>query len=263
MGELLQLTETTIATRYSEGMESRARQLAARCGSAHEHLQGLFGVAPEVTLFVLARPDWAEHANFPIYAMPHYRNARMIVGAEPGDFWRSMADIVEKAHPDRRAELAATYGVIDGRTDLTRLFDLVVVHELGHAFQYEGRVSFPRLWLSELFASLCMYSHVMANEPSELPALELIHELLLTAAHPFQHNTLADFERLYTGVGAENYSWYQFKLSGYAHALLEKSGDEALRRLWRTFRLVDDELASRLRNDVDPLIAQLMTHWDR
>jgi hypothetical protein len=148
-------------------------------------------------------------------------------------------------------------------TDLTRLFDLVVVHELGHAFQFEGRVSFPRLWLSEFFANLCLYSYVMAREPNELRTLQLIHELFLDAGHPFQHRTLADFERLYSNVGPENYVWYQFKLSEAAERLLRKAGDEALRRMWRSFRLVDDELATRLRVNVDPLLADLMTGWER
>jgi hypothetical protein len=39
-----------------------------------------------------------------------------------------------------------------------------------------------------------------------------------------EHTTLADFERLYMGVGGPNYGWYQAKFTQRVEDVFEKSG---------------------------------------
>jgi hypothetical protein len=68
----------------------------------------------------------------------------------------------------------------------------------------------------------------------------------------FAHRSLEDFERLYVGVGPENYGWYQVKLHVGAKRIYDSGGIDALSRMWRTFALGPDLLSSILETEVDP-----------
>jgi hypothetical protein len=72
-----------------------------------------------------------------------------------------------------------------------------------------------------------------------------------------RHRPLEDFERLYVGVGAENYGWYQLMLTAAAKKIYEAAGADGLRALYRTFAtreggLTDARLARLLEERVHP-----------
>jgi hypothetical protein len=79
----------------------------------------------------------------------------------------------------------------------------------------------------------------------------------------FQHHSLADFERLYTGVGDANYGWYQCRLHVAARAVYDAGGVAALQRLWRTFASVPDERLAQLLSQVSPQLEQVLTGWSQ
>src|SRR5215207_9487492 len=81
-----------------------------------------------------------------------------------------------------------------------------------------------------------------------------------------RRRSLEDFERLYAGVGPENYVWYQCGLVVAAKSIYEATGVDVLRRLYRTFAtqqgtLTDQQLAQLLEARVHPMAAQTMRMW--
>ena len=50
-----------------------------------------------------------------------------------------------------------------------------------------------------------------------------------------QHRSLADFERLYSGVGADNYIWYQGRFSERVFAIFAIEGLDFLRKVKDAF----------------------------
>jgi hypothetical protein len=121
---------------------------------------------------------------------------------------------------------------------------------------HEGSQLFPRLWLQEFFANLCLHAWVAERRPEALPTLLTLPTLGAKAsADAFTYPSRDDFERLYTDVGGANYVWFQFRLQLGAAALYDRAGAQAVKRLFEAFRLDDTALARRLEGSVDPGLA--------
>ena len=130
------------------------------------------------------------------------------------------------------------------------------MHEVAHIF-HQGTQHFPRLWLQELFANLCLHAWVADRSPADLPTLTTMPRLGSKApAESWAHSSRADFELFYTDMGGPNYVWYQFRLQVEAGALYDRAGTGVVRRLFDAFRLDDAALARRLKDDVDPGLAE-------
>jgi len=194
--------------------------------------------------------------------------------------------------------LKRTYADPDGKLRLRRFFDLLVVHELAHAFDHEALGTLPALWLSEVFDNLALHAFVAALRPSELtnltafPAAQRrigVFELMLRLRG---HRSLEEFE-LHYPVGTEkpmsgaNYGWYHIRFHVLASEVFNESGEAALVRLWklgrsegpgrsspwayylehRTLtewpgRMPRRELAALLASEVSPRLGQVVADWD-
>ena len=254
---------------FGAGAEGRAEQIAARLERAHRYLKEVLEFDPKLRLLVLPAEDWSEHAAFPLYGMLHYAGREaIVVGDEPAGFWQGVVGMLDGVlTPAQRAEAQATYGTVDGRIDMSAFADLIVVHELGHLFHEQVPFAFPRLWLRELFCNFCVHAYVVEREPEQVPLWTILPErMMVLSADRVRHRSLDDFERLYVGVGPENYCWYQFRLAVAAGEIYDAAGADALRRLYRTFAthandLTDRQLAELLRERVYPMAARVMGTW--
>ena len=256
---------------FSAGARPRAEQIAARLERAHRYLKEVLGFDPKLRLLVLAPEDWAEHAAFPLYGMPHYAEREaIVVGNEPASFWRGVVRMLDGLlTPAKRAEAEATYGTVDGRIDMSTFADLIAVHELGHLFHEQVPFGFPRLWLRELFCNFCVHAYLAEREPEQLPLWTMLPEAMLALpSDGVRHRSLDDFEWLYVGVGPENYCWYQFRLAAAARKIYDAAGADALRRLYQAFaahenELTDRQLAELLEERVHPAAARVMATWPK
>jgi len=144
--------------------------------------------------------------------MPNYEAGNLIVAGEESSFWGSFVDMIKDASPSLLKEAQTTYGS-DGTIDLAPFFDLLAVHELAHIFHDQVPFHFPRAWLTEFFANLCLHAYVASVEPEQLSTLETFPRLIVALGPDnFRHRTLEAFEALYTKVGPQNYGWYQCRL---------------------------------------------------
>jgi hypothetical protein len=150
---------------------------------------------------------------------------------------------------------------------LTRHIEWWIIHDLGHAFHLHLDYRFPRVWLMEFFADVCLYTYVASHEPAYLPALEILPRVLsrLKPTH-FHYRTLAEFDTQYINMELMNYLWYHGHFFEQARRAYAQVGSSLLDRFWHTFVLAkvqeipDSELALRLQQ-IEPGIAQMMLKW--
>ncbi|CAN5788378.1 hypothetical protein BH23GEM11_BH23GEM11_16990 [soil metagenome] len=274
--DLVTLPGYAFEVRHSPGLEARTRTMADQVASVLAHMGPRLGVTPEVTLLVLAEANWADHTSFPLYGMPHILEGHtLIVAGEDNDMWRGFvpdSEALEASHPPEVvAAFRQVYG--DGAGGLTGapFFDLLAIHELGHAFSAQARVRTQRRWMGEFLPNLILHIWVEEQAPKLLPALTLLPDLALEAApgaHPY--TTLAQLEEHYVRIGMEhpdNYGWYQFRWHQGARRLHEIGGGETLDRLWAALRdtpepLEDAAFLELLDTEVHPALGDLVRNWD-
>lgn len=241
----------------SSGLEERAKELAGRCARAYALLGHALAVEPEVAVLVLSEGDWPG-AGLP-YGMPHYAAGHLVLAGGSSHFWRSFVPLLAQAPPEDYARALEVYGP---ELELEPFFDLLAVHELGHAFHGQSHSRFTRRWLEETFANVCLHAYVAEVEPALLAVLQTFPDVLTTIdSNIFAHRSLAAFEAVYSSMDPRNYAWYQCHFHVAARRVYDAGGISALQRFWRRFVLSDDELGQVLASDVHPELGATLTGW--
>jgi hypothetical protein len=264
--ELLHLEGYPFEVRFSEGALARARAAADIAADAYAYLSGLFsGIEPDIAVIVVDEAHWKSRQP---YGLPFFnddvaqiRPGIVVMPASRGEFWVSMAEDLRETTPSGYVELLATYPDGTGGLDLQPFFDLVTIHELGHAFEVLGNLRLPTFWLGEIFANLTLHAFVATRRPQSLLTLEVLPTVGAQSARLSDrmrakgHSTLDDLESHYTGgqqpMGARNYVWYQYRWQRLAAEVFDADGEDALVRLWDYFR------ANSHRIDVDVTTASM------
>ena len=266
---LERLPEFTLPISTSHGLETLAHPIAARFARAHHFFSEVLGRDVQVGLVVLSPEDWARTALLPTYGLTYYDypNRLVVTGATPGTFWHGTVELVGKVSAELLQELRAVYGTPDGQIDLTPNVHLWPVHDLGHACNLDVPYWFPRTWLLEFFADVCLHTYLAANEPEQLPVQETLWRVLSNVpAQRFPYRSLHDFEAQY-GDGEwtmENYGWYHAQFYEGAKRLYDALGVAGLQRMWQLFvvanvREATDAQLADLLGEVEPGLARM---WD-
>ena len=246
--------------RTSASTREQAARLAGRCARAYSFLGDMLGFRPRCALVVLSRADWSERASNPAYVMPYYDAGNLFLQGEPSDLTARLEEVAGSAPPAAAQELNQVYGTGPGR--LAPFADMLVVHELAHAFHDGVPFVFPRSWLMELFADMALYAFAVAGEPGQrlhtetLPRVALEYGLLKPVARDLRY-----FEAFYPYIEPLTYVWYQFRFTMMAKGVVDAAGPDALRRLWDAFALTDEQLAGLLGRQVDPAAGQWLDRW--
>ena len=270
--------------RYSDGALTRARTMADVAANAFVYFEQLFSVSPDIALIVADRSDWQSRQP---YGLPFFndddgqiRPGIVVMPAERGDFWVAMGQDLHDASPTGSARLRATYPDGEGGVDLQPFFDLVTIHELGHAFEYFGDLELPTFWLGEIFANLCLHAFVATRLPESLDTLEVLSLVGANSASLDNRmreegfTTLDELEAHYTGceepMSPLNYVWYQYRWQRIAATMFEVDGDDALVRFWNYFRASDrlssddvtaTSLAPSLGSEVSETLGHAIREW--
>jgi hypothetical protein len=246
--------------RTSDSTREQAGRLADRCARAYSYLGDMLAFRPRCALVVLNRADWSERASNPAYVMPYYDAGNLFLQGEPSDLTAWLEEVASSAPPAAAQELNQVYGT--GADRLAPFADMLVVHELAHAFHDGVPFVFPRSWLMELFADMALYAFAVAEEPDRrlhaetLPRVALEYHLLEPVARDLRY-----FEAFYPYIEPLTYVWYQFRFTMMAKGVVDAAGPEALRRLWDAFALSDEQLAGVLGRRVDPAAGQWLDLW--
>lgn len=271
---LHELKNVGTKTYYSTGFEQQARQMADRCDRVLAFYNNLIEFKPAVTLLVLSKKDWSTYTGFPVYGMPHYNheNQRLIVASEDNDFWQSFNPSLDKLSGESIRQLTQTYSDANGKSALRSFFDLLAIHELGHAFHIQGGLNIQRIWMGELFANIFLHTYIAEKEPELLPTLTVLPKTTLASidVNTLQYTTLSELETNYETITQRfpnNYVWYQFRLHRAAEKIYDEGKTTAFKKLWGTLKnekevINDSALATLLAEKAHPAIANVLLNWN-
>jgi hypothetical protein len=268
---LHRLDEGPIPTFYSEGARTVALETVTRCQRARTYFTGLFGHNPPFKLLILSKTDWQVHTDEPTYGMPFARlkDSALVVAAENNDWWASSLPDMKTLPDSLRKRIFNTYSDRRGNVDLRPFFELLVLHEVGHAYHYVARLSMQRQWLEEFFATLMLHTYIEEQEPELSLVLNTLPKIRLSLADKtdLPYTTLQQLENNYEKISPKNYAWYQQRLHLVADKLYKKAGLAGLKNLWRVLKehkepLDDRNLIRLLGQKVHPVLADIFFHWD-
>jgi len=247
--------------RFSTGARERARAAAEIAADAYRSFSRLLGgVEPDVALIIADRADW--HSRQP-YGLPFFnddpgqiRPEILVLPAGSGELWTGMVDDLRRASPRAFGRILATYPDGRGGVDLQPFFELITLHELGHAFEVFGQLELPTLWLGEIFANLALHVFVATRRPERLETLEVLSQVgaasrrLAARMRAAGSTTLDDFEQRSTGhatpMDPRTYIWYQYRFQRIAAAMFRADGEDSFVRFWSHFRRPGRDTASDL-----------------
>jgi hypothetical protein len=283
--ELSQLSGYPFEVRYSDGSLVRARAAADIAANAYVYFSRLFAaVEPDIAVIVVDEPDWPGSGP---YGLPFFRDDAgeirpgiLVMPAGGGDFWNEIGQDLADASPGGYAKLLATYADGTGGLDLQPFFDLVTIHELGHAFEVLGDLRLPTFWLSEIFVNLAMHAFVTTQLPASLPTLEVLPTVgagsrkLAARMRAEGYSTLEELQAHYTGgddsMNPLNYVWYQYRWLRLVAKMFEVDGEDGLVRFWDCFHSTDRVSASEataaslapvLTAEVSPILGRAVRDW--
>jgi len=248
----------------SAGLESRAGSIAERVVKAHRFLSKTLEFEPPSALLVLSIADWPSRSGTQVYGMPHFRAGNLIVAGQPADFWQGFVSMIREESADSLKRAEEVYRGPNGSIDFSPFFDMLAVHELGHIFHDQVPFRFPRAWLTEFFANLCLHAYIASIEPENLPVLETFPQIVArTPPDRFPARTLTAFEAFYPSIEPRNYGWYQCRLHVAAKHVYDIGGILILQKLWKTFLVGDGQLSNLLKRKVHTKIAEVASTWPK
>jgi hypothetical protein len=257
---------------FSTGYEHRASTISHRVEKAMTYYQNMLGIKPSVVLLVLTESDWPKFTKFPVYGMPHYNdNETLIVAAEDNAFWKSFIPALDKLPGELSQQVQTVYKTKDGQLSMEAFFDLLALHELGHAFHFQGKLNMQRKWMGELFVNILLHTYIAEQEPGSLDALTLFPRMVINGGtKEFPFTTLQDVHARYDEIGKRypnNYGWYQSRWHAGAGEIYDSEGIMVCKRLWDAFKskkeeLNDEELLPFLEN-ASKAVAVFIRDWDK
>lgn len=259
---------------YSEDAKERALKIAENITNAEKYFQQQFDVKPNYTLLVLSPSDWKKYAHpQAIYGIPHFLpDGRLVIASENNDFWRRNTPPVDRLPKELGVQLKNTYTDKNGEINLTHFFDLLAVHELGHAFQNAARMTKQRNWLNEIFCNALLHTYMAEKNHKELPFLTVFPETSVAAFPPerLKYTTLEDFETNYNDLAKnhpDNYGWYQCQFHITARKIYDNAGVLAMKKMWNSLmdqkeKLNDEDLAKFLKQ-THPALESAFINWNK
>lgn len=272
--QLDSLKEHEARVYYSKGHQQRAAAIAGRVDKAMNYYRQLLDFKPVVTLLVLSTADWKMYTTMPVvYGMPHFNptGKTLIVAAEDNPFWKSFLPPPDQLPADISMQIQATYKNTDGNLSVQPFFDLLALHELGHAFHIQGGLTMQRNWMGELFVNIFLHTYIAENEPELLDALTLFPKMVVAGGtKEFKYTSLKDVQDNYNEIGQQhpkNYGWYQCRWHKAAGVIYNTAGKQICKKLWTALKnkkeiLSDTELISFLENEADKSMADMIRNWD-
>lgn len=195
-------------------------------------------------------------------------NKTLVVATDDNEFFRSFLPPLETLPAALAGQVRSAYNV-GGEITMMPFFDLLSLHELGHAFHLQGGLNVQRKWMGELFCNILLQTYIAENEPEQLAALTVFPNMVVAAGtEGYQFTSLQQLEKHYTQIAKEhpkNYGWYQSRWHVAARQIYDERGKEALPVLWNALKnqepMTDEELISYFRANGNNAVSSMMINW--
>lgn len=258
---------------FSSGAEIKAKRMAVQLDGVISFFQKHLGFSPTVKLAILSPADWQVYTRNAVYGMPHFDdNQTLFVAADNNDFWRSFVPPTDKLPAEFSRLIVETYTNKSGELSMEPFFDLLAIHELGHAYHFQDSLVMQRKWMGELFANILLHTYVAEVEPQLLPALTVFPRMVVstTDRSGLKYTTLEQLETNYNELGQKypvNYGWYQCRWHMAAGSIYDAAGLTAIKNLWSVLKsqraiLNDDLFVKMLDTRVHPSVASVPLKWN-
>lgn len=216
---------------YPAGMEARAIVDRARVQEALRFYADSLGVTPELTLGVLDRRTWESLGVPQPYGIPGVSGVPAVAYVPATDDGLAATDALSiAARVGDSAQALLKAAGTDWERAARSHVALVGLHELGHVLVDRYGIHTRSAWFNEWLATYAGYAFMRAARPEEALVWEGVLQGFRDAVTP-DHRTLDDFERLYFGVGALNYVWYQARFQQQVQSVYAVHGVDFLRRV--------------------------------
>ncbi len=258
---------------YSTGTNERAVKIAKNVEKAELYFKKQLNIQPDYTLWILSRTDWKKFAHpNAIYGIPHFLpNGKLVVAAEDNEFWKRNIPPLQLLPPELVEKVKQVYTTSEQQVSLQAFFDLLAIHELGHAFQKAAGLKAQRNWMGELLCNVLLHTFIAENEPQLLPALILFPAMTIQATDVtnLKYTRLNDFETYYNQIAQnhpDNYGWYQCKFHKAAEDIYNEGGVAAMKNLWAALlthqeKLDDEAFAQMLADKAHPSLIKIIQQW--
>jgi len=257
---------------FSEGNDERANVVAGRMDNVLDFYNELVDFEPEVTMLILNPVDWPRFTGFPVYGMAHYMgNKTLVIASENNEFWDSFIPPIEQLPQELADKIKSTYVDENGSLTMQPFFDLLAIHELGHAYHFQAGLNTQRMWMGELFCNILLHTYIAEKEPEQLPALTIFPQMVIAAGKEgYKYTQLNDIEERYQEIGQQhpqNYGWFQCRWHSAAEDIYDAGGIDNFVKLWKAFasqkdKLSDDDFALFLSEKVHQSVADVMLKWN-
>src|SRR5690606_37925605 len=202
----------------------------------------------------------------------HYNDAKtLIVASEDNPFWKSFIPPLDKLPNELAQQISSTYSEKDNSLSMRGFFDLLAIHELGHAFHEQGGLTMQRKWMGELFANILLHTYIAEKEPELLPALTVFPQMVVSSTNKsdLKFTTLIELETNYNLIGQnfpQNYGWYQCRWHKAAGEIYDAGGTNAFKKsrkvLQKQKATIDDKAFGKLSsNKVHKSVADVPLKW--
>lgn len=232
----------TVSTYFTPGYTERAVKLQRMMEEGAHFFADSLQLRAEINLAVLDASDWAKLTPVP-YGIPFFSAASATI------FLPATLDgpIVDDYLAHRPNYSAASQEKIQAsglsfEEGAREMVDLIGYHELGHLYTRAFGIQPPSPWVGEFLATYFAYAFLRRKHP-ELASLWDGIVVLPASVRP-QHTSLDDFNRLYFGVGPENYFWYQGTFAARVTEVFSAQGLEFLSAVREAFPAGKDEQLS-------------------
>ncbi len=201
---------------YSSGSEKRALELRTMIEDALAFYKRKFDIKPEVSLAVLNSEQWRQVGLQVPYGVPNAQGAPYVIflpATTDNATTQATLSLKEKSSEETLKLIKASGFTFE--EGAVKSVDLLGLHELGHILTRAYGINPANKWFSEFLATYFAYAYLKQRQPKLARLWEAMSRAFLDGIEP-KHTTLADFEKLYFGVGLDNYGWYQaeFLLKG-------------------------------------------------
>ncbi|CAN5814995.1 hypothetical protein BH23GEM3_BH23GEM3_12630 [soil metagenome] len=196
-----------VPTYHTPGYAERARTLQRMVEEGRRFFADSLELRADVNLAILGEAEWARLTPVP-YTIPFFSPGASLIflpattaGPIVDDYLAS-----EPRLPAARLQQIerAGFSFEDGAHTMV---DLIGYHELGHLYTPAYGIQPPGHWVNEFLATYFAYAYLRRAQPRLAELWDGMVQPAPDSRPP--HTSLADFDRLYFGVGPENYFWYQ------------------------------------------------------
>src|SRR5690606_11089379 len=144
------------------------------------------------------------------------------------------------------AAVKLAYGNPEGSYSMMPFFDLLALHEMGHAYTDQAGLKMQRYWMGELLVHIMLHTYIAEERPELLPALETFPNMVIgMGTKSYSYTSLEDFEKLYPplSMGPKNYGWYQSMLHAAAKDIYNAGGKKLLQKLWIALKKHQEDMS--------------------